>query len=739
MGYSIFFRVYLDGEMVPLGNGRNLANITYGGKSIDHGENVRYGDYLGSFVLTLEDTAKYTFDRATAYYRTTLESPYKYVLYEFKPYSGDNKYIHQLQAPYGNIQILVYLETVEPEDPEPVDPENPGAKWIDVVDPAGTLSKPDGKLMYTRTPTLVDGRHPTSRKPHHQIRADKGALVEMFSTDRKVTLYPDGIYRAYIELEGQDVQLQSYFYRSTIIEPYNPTKRNSYGDYVPILTEAPTLDYSNLGEMDGHPAPVPDGDVPFVLTGGAWGKEMPAHWSYYTDEAPPLQKGYNYIENLGKNTIVEVVRTDSAFTTIPLLEGDKLSVPDDISHLNIIPIDGHVLSPTHNIKTGFDTNEYRPANQAPEERCLYPITWNGKTTFYMYIGSPQFYESPDPNYRRVVTIDWDSVPDGSIPGNPYNSGGAVPLPPSIEDPWDPTLPDPIVPDPVYPDPDPDPDPEPDPEPEPGPINPDPDPIITHTGVLGFNNVYYIDSKKKLNAISDEIYRSIGYGKGDLKDYIINTIQLPFRIPTAYMTTPTYITLGDYKIMVFTNKVTTDNLKLRIGTITTPRKHNNSNDYINTTTTIHLPYSGYVELEPNYVIGQTINVYYIIDMYTGEATINLTSSFINDKVFYSNKVLVGNIYPYLDTKWNNSTVRNLEQTRSVLQNNVDDPYIEVVRNMQYQPESQFNQEIRTTVDRLLMTTGLVYVHDIELNIDTTREELDRIKSTLASGIIIKAPE
>ena len=268
-----------------------------------------------------------------------------------------------------------------------------------------------------------------------------------------------------------------------------------------------------------------------------------------------------------------------------------------------------------------------------------------------------------------------------------------------------------------------------------------------TEVLGFNHIYLV-TRDDLSTIGVDLYNkrrtyfmSSTVGSGDpfiAEDphtYIINTLQLPFAIPEEYINNRQSIQMG-YTTLVATGlDVNRDKIRVDLGTIEVPYTFNNSYDFIDTSTTIHLPYLNPIHLETSYVMGQTIGIEYFVDLYSGEATVNLTSSLLGDKVIHSSITMIGNEVPFISRKQQN-IVGDANASKSVLLNNTLTPFIEVMRNIPYQLDSQFNNELITTVDNLLNTTGRIIVNKIALKTDATIIEENMIESILSSGVTIK---
>lgn len=272
---------------------------------------------------------------------------------------------------------------------------------------------------------------------------------------------------------------------------------------------------------------------------------------------------------------------------------------------------------------------------------------------------------------------------------------------------------------------------------------------TDINTIGYNNLYIVD-EEILNNVSLEMLLMkrqfmIQTGSGGLNydsylitdphTYIINTIQLPFTIAEEDISNRERITLGYTELYPSAYRLNKDKIHLDLGTIYTQPKYRNAYDYKSTTVTLHLPYSQPVILEPNYVIGQTVSIEYLVDAYNGHTTINLRSSLVEDNVFHTTETFIGNEIPFISMK-DGSTVGNTSAIRTTINNNTPTPYVEVVRNKPFQLDSTFNRDATESVDNLQHTKGRVYVHNITLELDTTYAETNTIKAILSGGVTIK---
>lgn len=217
---------------------------------------------------------------------------------------------------------------------------------------------------------------------------------------------------------------------------------------------------------------------------------------------------------------------------------------------------------------------------------------------------------------------------------------------------------------------------------------------------------------------------------DMGQYITTLFKIPFEIPTDLITEEKRnIVLGTLDTNVTANGLTTYNMVVNVGTITVPEKYENVYDYIDTECILNLPYFDKVYLSNEFVIGQTVRIEYIIDLYSGNATCNIYSSFTGGIVESTNGVICCNI-PFVQ-KTNNSVVGLIS---NINKNIIDTAYIEVIRNKPYNVETVFGAE---TIDFGVIGdyTGYIEVSDVVLNSSATNEEKNEITDLLKEGVTI----
>ena len=256
--------------------------------------------------------------------------------------------------------------------------------------------------------------------------------------------------------------------------------------------------------------------------------------------------------------------------------------------------------------------------------------------------------------------------------------------------------------------------------------------IETPSIVGNNNVYKIN-KDTLTLVNKERFTVIAGSDApyDYGQYILSVLQFPFDIPDNIIGGSSAIQLADKTLTANGEKLLDDVIKVDLGTITVPNTHNNMLDFAGTQAIIHLPLAPSIVLELKYVIGQTLGVYYLLDCYTGTATINISSTKI-EGVITSTQVNIGVRVPYMADSYTAP-----ENTGVVAggDNGVKIPYIELISHDAILPHGFFTVPV---VDETIINdqTGFIKVDNVELVTGALGNEKAQIISLLNSGVIIK---
>lgn len=252
-------------------------------------------------------------------------------------------------------------------------------------------------------------------------------------------------------------------------------------------------------------------------------------------------------------------------------------------------------------------------------------------------------------------------------------------------------------------------------------------------VSGFNYIYSVD-RTILKSLANERFEKITSGDNvtieiiDLGQYIIDVLEIPFKIPDEMLDIEQSIVLGHKILNTKAIEIINDELIINIGDIEVPSIYNNTYDYINTDINLYLPYANSISLTSDFVIGETISVKYIIDLYSGNTTINVLST--KNEIIVSKNTQIGKEIPFLNGT-SNAIMFNNKNVYS-LNNGIKQAFIEVSRNI---PINNIYSNMIPECVQLKKLTGFITVNEIDLKIKGTLEEKQNIEILLKNGVYI----
>ena len=252
--------------------------------------------------------------------------------------------------------------------------------------------------------------------------------------------------------------------------------------------------------------------------------------------------------------------------------------------------------------------------------------------------------------------------------------------------------------------------------------------------LGFNHVYSMTPQQLIDFTKERFVGGTSENQIDLGQYVINILELPFKIDEALLGSIINIIVGNISMTTQGTEVLSDELKINVGSITIPPTFNNGYDYVSTNVLLHLPFSKTVELPLEYTINQTISVEYIVNLYTGDTTLNVRSSKVNDVIFFSTTFKLGRNIPFIKTTGSQEVI-GTQQPNTPVNNGLFKAFIEVVRNKPHGIDNPFNETTSEEV-RLGDVKGYVKVDDFAVESVATLKEYEYIKSILKEGVLIK---
>lgn len=252
---------------------------------------------------------------------------------------------------------------------------------------------------------------------------------------------------------------------------------------------------------------------------------------------------------------------------------------------------------------------------------------------------------------------------------------------------------------------------------------------------GVNNAYLIDSATMREVINANFVLNDGQTSKDYGQYILGLIELPFLIePDAISLTDDAIKLAAYDTGLTGDLLKSDVLKVNLGTLTIPATDNNLLDFANKTAIIHLPYCEPFNIETKYLIGESVSIEYLINLYDGLAIINIYSTKIDDAIV--SKTVDLNVSIPFGSVSSQPSKNDPHNVTLGGDNGVKTAYIELLSSDAILPYGFFTSPI---IDEtvLNLAKGYIEVDNINLSTKATNQEREQIRSYLRSGVIIQA--
>lgn len=250
-------------------------------------------------------------------------------------------------------------------------------------------------------------------------------------------------------------------------------------------------------------------------------------------------------------------------------------------------------------------------------------------------------------------------------------------------------------------------------------------IVTSTG--GFTNIYKADYDNLLK-ISNEVIAKMSsddVSAYEIKPYFDNLIMLPFNVPSGENSA---VVAGNETFKTQLPTVDNNYLTVDLGKITVPEQYKNGFDYYQVKTRLMLPYTSMVDIDPIHVINKTVAIKYVIDVITGDTTINL----YNDDLFYSEQVNLANKVPFISNDTNGSQAVVINQLKTMFRNDIQQAYIIIE-----QPTPILNSDYYPTNEKgtLQGYNGNVKASLLN-NVNINPDDLNALQNILESGVNIK---
>lgn len=197
----------------------------------------------------------------------------------------------------------------------------------------------------------------------------------------------------------------------------------------------------------------------------------------------------------------------------------------------------------------------------------------------------------------------------------------------------------------------------------------------------FNHTYSMLPSELEQLLIEGLGVKTAQGTIDLRGFMLNLLSFPFAIPPDLIGERENIILGEYARETETTALKGDIITYSLGSIEVPLKYKNAYDFYSAETTLILPYTENIVLSPEYVIGATISIEYVVEVYKGTVNINVTSS-KTDKPIYNGTTSIGRQIPFI-SYWK---VLGDESIYTSVYNNQTKATIEVKRKTPLQLEN-----------------------------------------------------
>lgn len=249
-----------------------------------------------------------------------------------------------------------------------------------------------------------------------------------------------------------------------------------------------------------------------------------------------------------------------------------------------------------------------------------------------------------------------------------------------------------------------------------------------TVVPTFNHVYSMLPSELDNLLVEGFGVDTPSGTIDLRTFMLNLLSFPFSIPPEFIGEREKIVLGEHTRKTETTALKGDIIKYSLGSIEVPLKYKNAYDFYSAETTLILPYTENISLPPEYVIGATISVEYVVEVYKGTVNINVTSS-KTGKPIYNGTTSIGRQIPFI-AYWK---VLGDESIYTSVYNNQTRAIIEVKRKQPLQLEYGTDVSEYGTIGDY---TGYIEVTEVGLIGSTMGGyEQEQLLSILNKGVIL----
>ena len=260
-------------------------------------------------------------------------------------------------------------------------------------------------------------------------------------------------------------------------------------------------------------------------------------------------------------------------------------------------------------------------------------------------------------------------------------------------------------------------------------------VAAPVNVRGSNSVYAVADIDLPKITAARFAQPVGSDTNivDYGRFILGLIKLPFAVDASNIVGTEQVKLGPLDTGVFAGLMNVDRLTYSLGSIAVAGSAGNVLDFADTEAVLHLPYTNPVKLDVDYVIGQTVTVDLLINLYDGTADYNITSSKLGGVVITEKVRLdIGIPFASPDTTPGSSSLTNIDFG---VDNGVKTAYIEILRKGAVLPYGFFTSPV-VVESTIGFQKGYVVVEDVNLKVPrATQAEIAEIERLLGDGVIL----
>lgn len=139
---------------------------------------------------------------------------------------------------------------------------------------------------------------------------------------------------------------------------------------------------------------------------------------------------------------------------------------------------------------------------------------------------------------------------------------------------------------------------------------------------------------------------------DYGDMIVNLIKIPYDIPKYIVRTKQPIKLGTFETTTMSNALSTNRIKINLGSVNVVGENGNVSDYKNVRAFLYIPYADRMELPIQYIMDNEVQVTLELDLFSGEGVVIVTTQNVP---VYKNMVTMSEKIPFVqlrDTDYSN---------------------------------------------------------------------------------------